>query len=508
MSRALGLVALALLAGCAPQARAPLPRDTLVRVSEDEPKGLDPQSVSDLSSLRIAAEQFEGLTRIDAAGAVEPGLAQAWQVSDDGRIWQFTLRARLRFADGVPINAQNFVAGLARLRAPQTASPVASLFEAIESIRAESPQRVIVRLRHPFPALGELLAHPALAALPLHRRDWTHDRPMIASGAYQLTRWSLGDQIILARNPHWHDGAARVARVIWRPVNDGLTALRLFEAGGADTLGDFPSARLKRLRTQRGSAVHVAPYRGAYYFAFNTRRAPFDDRRTRLALSLAVERDWLARRMIATGVSPAWSVVPPGVSPLAPPRPFWADWPRARRLAAARVLLARAGYTTSHPLRFAIRFNSDTDHRRTAVALAAMWRPLGVETELLNSEASLHFASLRRGDFALARSGWIGDLSAPENFLAVHRSDAGPINYSGFADRRYDAALDRAQSIADPSARAAAMAAAETRLIAAMPVLPLWFYVSKSLVNPRIRGWRDNAANIHPSRTLWIDPAA
>ena len=505
MSRVLWLVVL-LLAGCGDRARAPLPRDTLVRVTEDEPKGLDPQKFSDLSSLRIAAEQFEGLTRINAAGAVEPGLALRWTVSDNGQVWRFDLRTRLCFSDGVTIDAKSFVRGLARLRAPETASPVASLFDAIERIEAPTPQRVIVVLRHPFPRLGELLAHPALAALPLHRRDWTRDRPIIASGAYRLTRWSLSDQISLARNPHWHDGAARVAHVIWRPVSDGLTALRLFEAGGADTLGDFPSARLARLRARLGSAVRVAPYRGAYYFAFNTRRAPFDDHRVRLALSLAVERDWLARKMIATGVMPAWSVVPPGVSPLPPQRPFWAEWPRARRLAAARVLLARAGYHAGQRLRFAIRFNSDTDHRRTAVALAAMWHPLGVEAELLNSEASLHFASLRRGDFALARSGWIGDLSAPENFLAVHQRRAGPINYSGFADARYDAALARALAIADPEARARAMALAEARLIAAMPILPLWFYVSKSLVNPRIRGWRDNAANIHPSRTLWIDP--
>jgi oligopeptide transport system substrate-binding protein len=476
----------------------------IVRVAEDEAKGLDPQAISDLASLRIAADQFEGLTRFTADGLAEPGLASRWQVSGDGLTWRFALREGVRFSDGVPIAPTTFAAGFARLRDPKTASPVAELFEAIKSVQGEGASTVVVTLNHPFPALPELLAHPAMAALPLHRVKWVAERPMVSSGAYQLTRWALADHIELRASPAWHGGAPATARVDWRPVTDTLAALRLFEAGGADVLGDIPSARLASTKAKLGNAVHIAPYRGTYYFAFNTRVRPFNDVRVRRALSLATERDWIATRLIATGIAPAWGVVPPGTTGLADYRPAWSVWPRAKRLAAARALLAAAGYGPANPLAFDIRFNSDIDHRRISVALAAFWKPLGVEARLLNSESSLHFASLRRADFALARSGWIGDLSVPENFLAVHRSTGGPINYSGFADAAYDAALDRALTIADPAARAAAMRVAEVRLIDQMPILPLYYYVSKSLVAPRVSGWRDNPANIHPSRTLSV----
>ena len=492
------------LSGCG--AVSPPHRDPaiLVRIAEDEAKGLDPQLTSDLASMRIAADQFEGLTRFNAAGLAEPGLASAWQVSSDGLIWIFTLRPGLHFSDGQPINGHFIVAGFNRLMNPDTASPVRELFDAIASVSSPQPLKIIVKLHHPFPALDELMAHPAVAALPLHRKNWANERPIVSSGAYQLTSWELSDHIRLSANPRWHGGVPAVRSVEWRPVSDALTALRIYQAGAADILGEIPSARLAQIKARHPGQLHIAPYRGSYYFAFNTRKPPFNDPRVRTALSLAAERDWISTKLIATGIAPAWGIVPPGTTGLDAYRPVWSTWSRARRLATARQLLAAAGYGPARKLTFDIRFNSDIDHRRISVALAAFWKPLGVEARLLNSEASLHFASLRRADFELARSGWIGDLSVPENFLAVHRSDGGAINYSGFHDKDYDTALDQAVHSADPRARAAAMRKAEVLLIDQSPILPLYFYVSKSLVASRVGGWRDNAANMHPSRTLRI----
>ena len=482
-----------LLAACSAEPVARHPADTIVRLSDDEVKGLDPQKISDLTSLRVAADQFEGLMRYRGDGGAEPGLAEAPRCA--GLVCRFAVRTGLRFSDGTAITAQSFARGFARLRDPATAAPTAKLFDGIASVEAPDAATVVVTLKRPLPYLPYLLAHPAMAALPLHRGDkWTFERPLVTSGAYRLTAWRLGDRLTLEANPAWHGGKPATHAIRWQPAEDKLAALRRFRAGEVDTVSDIPPTRLAWARQHLPEAVRVAPYAGTYYFAFNTRRPPFDDVRVRRALSMAIGRKWIAEKLLGAGELPATGLVPTAIGGTNPDS-------LGHDPAAIRRLLAQAGYGPGHPLRFTIRFNSGGDHRRIAVALAAMWAPYGVEAQLLNSESQLHFAALRAHDFDLARSGWIADLPAAENFLAVHASDAGAINYSGFADPAYDGAL-AAGLAGDP----AQLRAAEARLIDQAPILLINFYVSRNLVGTDIGGWQDNAMNIHPSRLLFRKP--
>jgi oligopeptide transport system substrate-binding protein len=482
-------------------------QNAIIRLTEADSRGLDPQMVSDLASTRIAADQFEGLARFNAKGEAGAGLAQDWVIEDGGKAWRFRLRPNLRFSDGTPMKAEIFAKAFARINDEKSGSPHGGLFGVIEAVAAPDSATVLVRLKNPFPQLPALLAHPAMAALPFHRIDkagdeWTADRPLVSSGAYRLTEWKLNQQLRLDANPYWHGGKPATQRVIWRPMDNMNSAMRLVLAGGADIGSDYTPARHHWLKAKYPQLTRNHAYFGTYYFAFNTRKPPFDDTRVRRALSMAIDREWLARKMVDAGNEPAWGLLPPGLDGGATIRPEWASWPRAKAMAEARRLLAEAGYSAAMPLRFEIRFNSSTEHRRAAVAMATMWRELGVEAKLLNSEASLHFDSLKRADFEFARSGWIADLPAPENFLAVHKSDTGAQNYSGYANPAYDAALDAALAEPEPKRRAALMRKAERLLLADMPILPLYFYSSRSLVSPNIKGWIDNAANTHPSRTL------
>jgi oligopeptide transport system substrate-binding protein len=505
---------LLLLTACGQKgdAKRAVDADTLIRLSDSDSRGLDPQMVSDLASIRIAADLFEGLTRFNAEGKPEAGLAESWSVSPDGKVWTFRMRDALRFSDSIAVSAEVFSAAFARINDQKSGSPHGALFGVIETVAAPDSRTVIVSLKNPFPELPALLAHPAMAALPFHRikaagEKWTSDRPLVTSGAYKLTDWKLNQQLELTANPNWHGGKPVSAKLIWRPMDNMNSAMRLVLSGGADIGSDYPPARHHWLKEKYPELVRSHPFLGTYYFAFNTRKPPFNDTRVRRALSMAIDRDWLARQMVNAGNEPAWGLLPTSLRGGDVYRPDWADWPRSKRLAEAQLLLLKSGYGKRNPLRFEIRFNSSTEHRRAAVAMATMWREMGVEAKLLNSEASLHFDSLKRADFQFARSGWIADLPAPENFLAVHRSDAGAQNYSGYSSKAYDAALDAALAEPDPKARTAKMRAAEAILLRDTPVLPLYYYSSRALVRPNVTGWRNNDAHVHPSRTLGIKPS-
>lgn len=483
----------------------------IIRLSDSEASGLDPQTVSDLSSLRIAMDQFEGLVRFDANGKAVAGLAQSWSISDDGLIWRFELKPDLYFSDSKRINASHFSRGFKRLQNPKTASPHLALFDIIASVEAGAGNRVIVALKSPFPQLLELLAHPAMAALPLHDIDakgsaWTAQRPLTTSGPYQLIEWQLGNQMTLASNPKWHDDHGSVRQVIWKPMSDNLTAMRTFLSGAADTTSDVPVNRLALLKEQAPDALHIGDYLGTYYYAFNVRKPPFDNVYVRRALNMSIDRDWIAHQLIQSGNEVAYGLLPKAIAGDEIYRPEWVVWNKERRQKEARKLLSKAGYNAEKPLSFEIRFNSSNEHRRVSVAMASMWRDIGVEAVLLNSEASLHFASLRRHEFALSRSGWIADIAAPENFLNVHMKGAGPTNYSGFDDPKYEGLMQDAVAESDPKKRRIKMRRAEAYLMDQAPIIPLYHYVSRALVSPKLSGWKDNISNIHPSITLIEEP--
>lgn len=498
------------LAGCsndAGRSLQSLERDTIIRLSDNEASGLDPQIISDLSSIRIAMDQFEGLMRFDALGQPILGLAQTSNVSADGLEWRFSLKPDLRFSDDTPINASHFTRGFERLYDPATASPHLALFDIIETISNDGGD-VIVTLKSPFPQLLELLAHPAMAALPLHviedqGADWTAQRPMTVSGPFQLTDWQLGNQMMLKANPKWHKRTEHGDYgVIWKPMSDSLTAMRTFLSGAADTTSDIPANRIDELKRDAPQSVRISDYLGTYYYAFNTRKPPFDDVRVRRALSMALDREWIADRLIKSGNAPAYGLLPKALTGGEYHRPDWAMQSKIERQNMARELLAQAGFEDENPLTFEIGFNSSNEHRRVSVVMANMWRDIGVQASLLNSEASLHFANLRRNDFELARSGWIADIAAPENFLSVHIAAAGASNYSGFDDPLYDALVDDAIKESDVQIRLAKMRKAERYLMEQSPIIPLYHYVSRALVSPHLEGWRDNISNIHPSITL------
>lgn len=504
--RLFALIALLFLAACSGERESSLPADTLVRLSSADVRSLDPNVLTDIVSANVAMDQFEGLTRYNGRGEVVGALAESWQVAQDGFAWTFRLKSGLQFSDGTPIDAGLFPRLFARIVDEDNPSPHYLLYTAVDRIEAPDARTVVVRLKQPFPELPALFAHQSMAAVPLHRIEelgerWTAERPMVVSGPYRVTEWVLNRRILTEANPLYHGGKVAIPRVMWRPMDDSLSSMRSFLAGEGDISSNYPPNREEYIEERMPGAVHVFPIYGTFFVTLNTRKPPLDNRDIRRAMALAVERAWIVK-MLESGNPPTWGMIAPGMSELEPYKPEWADWSRERRMKAAKALMAKAGYGPERPLTLEMRFATSPAARRLAVALQEMWKPLGVDLKLLNSEAGIHFATMSLGDFELANSGWLADLPAPENMLAIHRADAGASNYSGYPSKEYLRLLDAAMDEADPDARASKMRVAEKRLLSDMPIIPIYNYTSRALVGPRVEGWHDNLADMHPSVDL------
>ncbi len=488
-------------------------QDRLIRLMSAEIRTFDPQVLTDLASASVSVDQFQGLTRFDSKGVVIPSLASGWTSSADGLNWRFTVRDGLKFSDGERIGPDTFVKSYRRLYDDALASPHRLFADLMETMQVEGDD-VAVRLKAPYPALPALLAHPAFAAIPHHRIEelgngWTNERPIVASGPYRARRWILNNRIEMERNPNWHGPPAAIGRIVWKPSEDALSTMRTFLAGEADITDGYPSIRTDWLREElsdpEGRIARSEPYLGTYYYVCNVRKPPFDDVRVRTALAMTIEREWLLEKVLRSENEAAYAFVPPQLSSAGRWQPAWKTWAREERLERAAALLAEAGYSPERPLRFQLRFNSSADHRRIAAGASAMWRPLGVEVELFNSEAALHFDALQRGDFEIARAGWVADLPAPENFLENLLGSAEGRNYSGYDNPAFNQAFDRALGVVEPDARIAAMTQAEAVMIRDWPVIPIYFYTNRALVAPRVGGWHENSMNSHPNYDLFLN---
>ncbi len=481
----------------------------LRRGNSVEPETLDPHQARGVSASNVLRDLYEGLTREAPDGAVIPGVAERWDVSADGREYTFHLRAGARWSSGEALTAADFAESLRRALAPATASPVAQILAPLDHVDATDARTLRLRLRTATPHLPGLLSHPA--AFPVHasNRAGAPFAPgtLVGNGAYRLVDWVAHAHIALERNPaYWDAASVGVDRVLFYPTENPASEIKRYRAGELDWTDTIPVGQARWVRENLARELHVSPYLGVYFYGFNLTRPPFKDNPAlRRALALAVDRETLVSRIVATGEVPAATWVPPGIAGYTPQRPEWADWPAARRLEEARRLYAQAGYSAGNPLELELRYNTGDNHKRVALAVSWMWRQaLGVRTSLVNEEYKVFLQNRRaRRVTQLFRADWIGDYDDAATFAERMLSSSG-LNDTGYANPDYDKRVQQAAGEADPARRRAALEQAERILLEDLPVMPLYFYVSKHLVKPGVTGWQPNIMDHHYSRYFRI----
>jgi oligopeptide transport system substrate-binding protein len=523
-----GVVLAAALAGAASA------QVTFNRGYDSDPETLDPHKTSTVSEASLIRDLFDNLVIHDARGQVAPGVAERWERSADGRVYTFHLRANARWSNGDPVTAADFEYSLKRIMTPATGAKYANILYSIQNaeafnkgqgktaddmgVKALNPRTLQITLERPTPYFLELLTHQTGA--PVHRAsverlgaEFVRPGNLVSNGAYRLVENVPNSHIRLAKNPNFHDAAnVKIDIVNFIPHPDLAAGARRFLAGELHVTTDIPADQIKFLRQRLGDQVKITPYLGTWYFAFNTSKAPFDDVRVRRALSMVIDREFIAEQVWQETMVPAYSWIPPGISNYVaqPVHVDYKDKSPIDREAEAKRLLAAAGFGTApgqRRLSVQIRYNTTDNNRASAVAIADMWKQIGVETTFINTDTRTHFAHLRDGgDFDVARAGWIGDYSDPQNFLFLLESDNKGFNYARWNSPEFDGLMKRAAAETDLPRRAAILAQAEALIARDHPFVGILFYSNRNLISPKVEGFIPNLRGANPTRFVSLRP--
>lgn len=510
------LPALLLALICGPLAA----QDMLFIGNPGEPQTLDPHRYNLRLEETLLTDLFLGLTTFDARGQITPGAAAAWSVSDDGLRWTFQLRSDLRWSDGVPLTADDFVYSFRRLLDPATAASLAYFMYPLKNAAAVNggrlpldalgasapdPHTLVLDLEEPYPYLPERLLYPTGFPVPRHviekhGDDWVLAEHWVSNGAYVLDEWRPQAHVRMKANPNFHESVS-IPAVSYLPLASEQAAYNRYRSGEVHVIGAFPAEELESAGRQLGDQLHLSPLLSIVYLVYNTAKPPFDDARVREALTSVIDTTLLTDKVQRSGNRASPSFVPALVADYQPVPAPHTNLDKVQRLKRARSLLADAGYGPGRPLQVTLRHVSNTEAKRTNLAIAAFWKELGVDVRLHQSELKVHFSDLRQGDFEVAQAGWFGENN-PEHYLGLLVSDIGNVNYGRYANPGYDSLMARARALASIPERNAALREAEAFGIADYPVAPLWMVTVRRLVSPELAGWHENARDVHPVRFL------
>lgn len=485
----------------------PPPEGGLTVAFGEDPRTLDPAHATLVLEGRVLAALLEGLTVPDPATLEpRPGAAESWSVSEDGRTWTFRLRADGRWSDGRPVTAEDFRWSWLRVMG----SPEAANWELLKPVRGAEEYRAkktsagavglrapdartfVVELAQPTPYFLSLTSLMTCLPVPrpsveAHGRRWTRPGNFVSNGPFVLAEWTPGARLVAVRNPQYH-GAAQVAlpALTFLSVPPGPAQFNLYEGGIARWVADPPPDLVRDLAGR--ADLHAAPRLGVSFVRAAADHAPFDRNAVRRAFDAAVDRARVVKTKGA-GELPWRRFVPPGLPGYRGPEPAAPD---------ARLLLERAGYPGGRGFpRVRLLYPAQKEFAVLAQALQGIWQEsLGV-TVILDRVDRREWARRRRAlDYELCLSSWIGDYQDPNTFLEIFLSDSAN-NQTGWADAEYDALVRRAAGERGET-RMATLAAAEARLLAEGPAIPLYVPVTIELWDPRLSGISENLMGIHP----------
>ena len=486
-----------------------------VQVGPD-PETIDPALNSAVDGGNMLLHSFECLLAVDENGQLVPGQAESWETSEDGLTWTFHLRDGLKWSDGSDLTANDFVYSWKRVCDPMVAAPYAetvlSMVEgydkAIEGdldalqVVAQDDNTLVVTLSTPCSYFGSLAAFATLspvqeATVTANGDAWaTSAATYISNGPFYVSEWVPGSYIMMTKNPYyWNADAIKLDGIKWNLIEDSNAAYSAYQTGEVLMIKSVPTEEIPSLKDS--ADFHVDPIIGTYYLSLNLERDAFKDARVRKALSLAIDRDYVANTLMQGTYSPADNFMGPG----------WIDMDGKQfkdnanggqsyidvnnyeaDLEEAKQLLADAGYPDGEGFPSISYTTNDAGyHKVVAEYLQQAWAQLGIDLQVDIVEWASFTPMRRNGDFDIARNGWVGDYTDPSNMLELFYSTNGN-NDGKFNNADFDAAIDLSRTALDSAERSKALHTAEDILMEETGCIPIAYYNDFWLQSEKITG--------------------
>lgn len=481
-----------------------------------DPETMDPALNSAVDGGNMLLTNFECLLTVDKDGKIAPGQAETWDVSEDGLTWTFNLRDGLKWSDGSDLTADDFVYSWKRVTDPETAAPYAetvlSMVEGYEEaiagdtdklgVEATDDKTLVVHLKDACPFFESLAAFATLSPVQEETIEKNGDSwavsadTYVSNGPFYITDWVPGSYILMSKNPnYWDADNVKLDGVKFNLIEDANASYNAYQSGEVLLIKDVPTEEIPSL--QGNEEFHVEPIIGTYYVSMNTEKEPFNNKDVRKALSLAIDREYLANTLMQGTYTPASNFMGPGwmdtdgtefVEHSNDGKPYIDTTKFEENLEEAKKLLADAGYPNGEGLPTLTYTTNDAGyHKPVAEYLQQAWKELGVNLNVEIVEWASFTPMRRNGDYEIARNGWVGDYSDPSNMLDLMYSTNGN-NDGKYKSEAYDAAMDKSRSTLDPEERSAALHEAEDILMEDAGNIPLAYYNDFWLESPKVQG--------------------
>ncbi len=525
------------LTGCAKNEASPTaansvaaPAKKILRYGNGaEPQELDPQIVTGAPEHRLVQAFFEGLVTEDPQLNIIPGVAERWDISADGLIYTFHLRADAKWSNGELVTATDFLESAHRMLRPALSAEYAYMLWLVvgaedfykgnltdfaqTGFKALDARTYQITLRQPAPFLLHAMNHEAWQPVPIatikkfgglenKNTPWTRPENFVGNGPYILNSWRANQLIVAERSPtYWDRAHVKIDEIDFYPVELAETEEKMFRAGQLDLTYELPLSKIDVYRRENPAALRIDPFDTVYFYRFNVARKPFDDVRVRRALALAINRQSIVKNVLRAGELPATSLVPPGVLGYVSENHFREDLTEARRL------LAEAGYPDGKNFpKVELLYNTLEKHRVIAEAIQQMWRKnLGIEITLYNQEWKVYMDAQHTRNFQLERGGWQADYVDPHVFFDLWETGGGN-NDTNWGDPEYDRLLHSALAAPNDAARFAIYQRMEKIFLDAMPVIPIYFYTYNRLVSPRVKNFFTTPLDNFPWKYVDLAP--